>query len=68
MTSKEALDIYLGGNMNVATLTPEAIRDFMVTFAKHHVKEALETAGFALELYQTERDTISNCYPLDEII
>ncbi|WGQ15601.1 hypothetical protein [Sphingobacterium faecium] len=68
MTAKEALEIYLGGNMNVATLTPLAIEDFMRTFARYNVKLALNTASDSIKCYPSESDQILNSYPLENII
>lgn len=67
MTAEEALKIYLGGNMNVSTLTPSAIQDFMVTFARYHTKLALESACESVECYPSEYESIMNSYPKENI-
>ena len=36
------LEIYLGGNMKVSTLTPHAIADFMATYARERVATELK--------------------------
>jgi len=39
MTAEEFLEIYLGGNMNVSTLTPLAISEFAEAYAKLKARE-----------------------------
>jgi hypothetical protein len=43
MDAKEYLEISLGGNMNISTLTPSAWHDIMTGFAKHYHKELAES-------------------------
>tara|TARA_R110000803_G_scaffold16034_1_gene44136 strand:+ start:63 stop:353 length:291 start_codon:yes stop_codon:yes gene_type:complete len=45
MTSKEYLEIALGGNMTIATLKPLAIEEIMTDFAKQYHKEQLTLNG-----------------------
>lgn len=40
--NKDLLDIYLGGNMNVGTLTPSAIYDIMASAQVEAIKEVVK--------------------------
>jgi hypothetical protein len=44
-TSKEHLEIALGGNMNTSSLTTLAIQEIMTDFAKQYHKEQLILSG-----------------------
>jgi hypothetical protein len=41
MTAEKYLEIWLGGNMNVGTLTPHAITEFAKDFAQQNLREEL---------------------------
>ncbi len=43
MDAKEYLEVSLGGNMNISTLTPSAWHDIMTGFAKHYHRELAES-------------------------
>ena len=52
--AKEFLEIYLGGNMFVKTLTPSAISDFGDAFARIKVNKTLEDVEDVLKLFWGE--------------
>lgn len=45
--NKELLDIYLGGNMNVGTLTPSAIYDIMASAQVEAIKELIDKVFYS---------------------
>jgi len=67
ITANEFLNIALGGNMNISTLTPLAVTEIMVEFAKIHVKEALQKASEKFDA-ECNKNVILMCYPIDKIL
>lgn len=67
ITALEHLNIHLGDNLSLSTLTPFAITEIMVSFAKQKVAEALHETS---EHFKNPENVsyIKNHYSLDKIV
>lgn len=66
-TALEHLEMCLGGNLNVSTLTPLTITEIMATFARLKVTEALHETS---EHFKNPENVsyIKNHYDIDKIV
>lgn len=67
ITAEDFLILSLGGNLNVSTLTPLALTEIMVSFAKQKVAEALHETSLHFKNPENVSH-VKNHYKLDKIV